>query len=545
MTYLYNKNVNPQNNNIVVSTSNPLPVTGNVAITGNVTTIDASQPSAVSAFGEPYGITITPVIQLDAIYGITDEVIQTYTSGTGSSAGGGMTTMFHASSGTSVGGYGVVRSARFMRYRPGQGALARFTAMFDQGVAGSSMRAGLTSQEQALCFGYDGTKFGILRANGGKAHIGILTINTAPTGTQSCNIVLNGVNTAVTVHSGNTINAAHEIANTPGGFPGWQAQQVDNAVVFLANTLGTKVSTFALNYISGTGTQIVGTFTNPQPGVAQTENWTYQEDWNIDCLGKANSTTSIMGPNPSGMNLNPQFLNVYQINFRWLGAGEIRYAVEDANTGSMIFVHREHYVNRHTTPHISNPSFKVGYSAFSTGATSNVTVRGASMMGAIEGDIRQNELNRSHSKSDTTLASGTLHHLFTIKNPLVTNGLAGALNGNYIVNAKELILKDISVAVQGNDPGVVYIFYNPTSFSDGYVWRSLPKNNAVYSNEVGTFDATIDTPVCQFVTAINGEAQYKLNEFRIAVPPGSQVSIAISSTSNMSRATAALVWSED
>lgn len=33
MTYLYNKNVNPQNNNVVVSTTNPLPVTGNVNAT--------------------------------------------------------------------------------------------------------------------------------------------------------------------------------------------------------------------------------------------------------------------------------------------------------------------------------------------------------------------------------------------------------------------------------------------------------------------------------------------------------------------------------
>ena len=43
MTYLFNKNVNPQNNNVVISTSNPLPVTlgsENITITGNVNFVD-------------------------------------------------------------------------------------------------------------------------------------------------------------------------------------------------------------------------------------------------------------------------------------------------------------------------------------------------------------------------------------------------------------------------------------------------------------------------------------------------------------------------
>jgi hypothetical protein len=61
----------------------------------------------------------------------------------------------------------------------------------------------------------------------------------------------------------------------------------------------------------------------------------------------------------------------------------------------------------------------------------------------------------------------------------------------------------------------------------------------------GTLDKTVDTAVCRFVTAINGESQYKLSDFRIAIPPGSWVSIGIDSTSNLSRVTAALVFSED
>ena len=551
MSYLFNANTqanvvnsiiitaNVQNNNSVVSTSNPFPVTGNIAINGTVVTVPDG-PSSTSAFGEPYAITITPVIQLDAIYGSTSEVIQTYTNGTGSTANanGGI---YQVSTGTSVGGYGVLRSKRFLRYRPGQGALCRLTAAFTPNVASTSQRAGLFNEESAIMVGWnpdasDGNtpKFGVLRATGGKAEIRTLTINSISTGSQTLSITLDGTGTfTVTgVNTSNTTLAAVAIANRVGGYPGWLVDQVDNTVVFLASTTGAKVGTYSL---TGTGT-VSGTFTQQQAGVAQTENWTYQEDFNVDKLD---------GTGPSGMTLHSQYLNVYQINFRWLGAGEIRYSIEDQATGNMIFFHREHYTNQHTLPHISQPSFKIGYVAYSLGSTTNVTVTGASMMGAIEGDIRQNELNRSTGASKTTLASGTVHHLLTLKNPYVTNGKAGALNGAYILNAKELILKDISVGTQGNDPGTVYIFYEAESFSGTHVFASQPKDNGMVSTADGTLDKTTETAVCRFVTAINGEAQYRLSDFRIAIPPGSSVSIGIESSAQTSRVAMALVFSED
>jgi uncharacterized cupin superfamily protein len=166
-------------------------------------------------------------------------------------------------------------------------------------------------------------------------------------------------------------------------------------------------------------------------------------------------------------------------------------------------------------------------------------------MGAIEGDIRQNELNRSTSVSKTSIAQNTTRHLMTVRNPYITNGKAGALNGNYIINAKEIILKDISVGTHCNDPGIVYLFYDAISFSGTHSFYSQPKDNGMLSSVDGTIDPNIDTAVCRFITAINGESQYKLSDFRIAVPPGSSISIAINSTANISRVSCALVFSED
>jgi hypothetical protein len=365
----------------------------------------------------------------------------------------------------------------------------------------------------------------------------VLTINTAPTGAQTATITLNGVAFNISITAGTTQATAVTISNA--NFTGWLVDQVDNTIVFMSTSLGAKNGTYSFSS-SGTGTLATGTFSTKQVGVAQTENWTYQENFNIDTLG-----ANIAGPNPSGMTLRSQYLNVYQINFRWLGVGEIRYAIEDQATGHMVFFHKEHYTNQYNTPHTSQPSFKIGYVAYSTGSTSNVTVTGASMMGAIEGTINQNELNRSTSVSKSSITQNTLQHLLTLRNPYVTNGQAGALNGNYVLNAKEIILKDISIGTQNTDPAIVYIFFEPTSFTGTHSYYSQPRDNGMVSTADGTFNATVDTAICQFVTAINGESQYKLSDFRIAIPPGSYISFAIKSTNNISRVSMALVFSED
>jgi len=515
-------------------------VDGNPVTNINRFPVSTTLPGSVSAFGEPYAIPITPQIQLDSIYGITSDVFQTYTSGTGAFSGAN-NALFEVRSGTSVGGYGVLRSQRFLRYRPGQGSLCRMTAMFSTPAANSIQRAGLFNQENALQFGYNGTRFGVLRASGGKAAITVLTINTAPTGSQTVTITLDGVVFTVAVTAGTTTHCATEISDRVNGYTGWLVEQVDNTVVFLANGLGAKSGTFSMSS-SGTGTLAAGTFSAKQTGVAQTENWYYQDEWNVDVLdGSLDPIT-----NPSGMLLDPTKLNIYQIQFRWLGAGMLTFSVEDQITGQLVPVHIVHYVNQHTVPHLDNPSFKIGYVAASAGSTTDLVVRGASMMGAIEGDVRQNELNRSFSASKSSLnTTGTVYHLMTIRNPLVTIGGVAQENGIYAINTKELILKDIAVAQQGNDPATIYIFYNPTTFSATHSYSTQQRNNALHSTVDGSFNIATDAAIAQFILPVNGEAQYRLVDFRIPIPPGSEVSIAISSTASIAKVTGALVWSED
>ena len=490
----------------------------------------------VSAFGEPLAISPTAVIQLDGIYGVTTDVIQLYTNGTGSVANS-VAGMFQVSSGTTQGGYGVLRSKRFMRYRPGQGIVTRFTAMFTAGVAGSNQFAGLANQENRLQFGYDGDRFGIVRSTGGRATILLMTMGTAPNATQTATITLNGVAYTVTLSSGTVEHAVTEIVNRVGGYGGWLFQQTDGAMLWLAPSLGPMNGTFSF---TSTG-NATATFTVKQAGVAQTNYWTYQEDWNIDRMDGSNTIDT----NPSGMTLDPTKLNVYQIAMRWLGAGTISYALEDQASGALVYVHREHYVNQNTRPHIDNPSFKISYTAVNTTNTSNITVKGASIYGAVEGTIFLNELTRSWSTSKSGLAQNVTHHCMSIKNSVVTNGLAGANNGNYVLNTKEAIIKSLSLSVQATDPVQVFLFFEPRSFNSVYTYYNIPYCNQLHAVDTGTFDNTLDTPIYTGLIAINGTVNIDLSAYRITVPPGSWVSMAIRSTNSISQCTCALVWSED
>ena len=490
----------------------------------------------VSAFGEPLAISPTAVIQLDGIYGVTTDVIQLYTNGTGSVANS-VSGMFQVSSGTTAGGYGVLRSKRFLRYRPGQGIVTRFTAAFTQGVEGNRQFAGLANQENRISFGYNGTRFGIVRSTGGKATILLMTMTAAPNASQTATITLNGVAYTVALTNSTVDQAVVAITNRVGGYGGWLFQQTDGAMLWLAPGLGPMNGEFSF---TSTG-NATATFEVKQAGVAQTDNWTYQEDWNVDRMDGSNTIDT----NPSGMTLDPTKLNIYQIGMRWLGAGVISYALEDQESGTIVYVHREHYVNQHERPHVDNPSFKIAYTTTNTTNTSNVTVRGASMYGAVEGTISQNELTRSWYTSKTNLAKDTTHHLMSIKNSVVTNGLAGANNGNYILNAKEAILKSLSVSVQSTDPASVYLFFEPSSFSGTYTYFNIPYCNEVHAVDTGTFNTAVDTPIYAGLLAINGTINIDLSAYRITVPPGSWVSIAIRSTNSVSQVTSALVWSED
>lgn len=494
-----------------------------------------------SAFGEPVAVPITPVIQLDGLYGLLEKNFETF-SATGGSADT-TNTLMRVQTGTSIGGYGVLRSRRAVRYRPGQGAMCRFTAAFTQsapgvGVAGYTQRAGFFTQEQALQIGYDGENFGILRQNEGKAHIETLTVTTGAGSAGNITLTLNG--TAYTVPLVDTTSDASITAAEISEYfqanhsDDWTVEHCDGVVVFLSTSIGLKNGTYSFVDTDTTGT-VVSSVTS-QTGVANVNDWTYQADFNIDTLD---------GNGPSGVILDPTKLNVYQINFRWLGAGELRFAVENPINGDMIFFHHEHYSNRNADVHIDNPSLKIGYVAASLGGTgTNVTVTGASMMGAIEGLIETTNFPTSAFRSTNhspNLSNNTLHHGLTIHNRLVFANK---------INTRELLVKSVSVSIDTNtsgNPVEILLFFEFDGLPSPSVYKVInsTQSSAFYNDTVGTLTQGTNVPIYAFFTAGQQSTTIDLDEVRLAIPPNNNLTVALRSTDTLSRIGVSVNFVED
>ena len=487
--------------------------------------------TATSAFGETLTVPVTPVVQHDAIYGIDPTKFETYTFGGGTAQS--VDSQFEVTAGATANSYGVLRSRRFVRYRPGQGCVARFTAAFSSNPVGFTQRAGFFNQEQALQIGYDHTnaKFGILRANGGKADIHNFHFTALDNG--DITLTVNGISfTAVTVAGGSIA------ANIAALVAGLKLQPLFNIlytveynsddITLLATSLGPQTGT---DTVTSTAT-VTFTSSHLQTGVAQTENWIYQENWNLDKLD---------GTGTSGVTLDPSKLNVYQINFRWLGAGEMRFAVENPLNGDMIFFHQEQYSNAYNTPHLDNPSMKIGYVAANLGnpGSGSVSVCGASMMGAIEGIVRQttNTTAATGSRSDSMNSPNSVYHILSVKNRLCYRDK---------INTRDLIAKSISAGVTTTAaaPAVLYVYYHPT-VPVNLQWKDTGAYNASYY-ATGQFIITNPPqPIAVFQFTSGSAINVDISQLFITLPPNAYLSIGVSSTSNMSAASAGLIFVED
>ncbi len=489
-----------------------------------------------SAFGENIAVQITPKIQGDAVYGLDPREFEKFTFSSSGIATNG-NSRFRVGAGTDVNSYGVIRSTNFLRYRPGQGALCRFTAAYSSNPVGFTQRVGLFNQEQAVQIGYAHTngKFGVLRANGGKSHIQGFTFSALADGNVT--VTLNGTTfTAVTLNAGtiagNIALLVQGLVSQPAFTARYVAEYDQTRIKFLATSLGPQNGTF-----NATSTTTI-TFTNTtnQTGVTQTEYWTFQEDFNLDKLD---------GTGYSGVTLDPSKLNVYQINFRWLGAGEIRYAIENPYNGDMMFFHHEHYTNKNEFPHLDNPSLKVGYVAANLGpATSGVvTCTGASFLGAIEGIVERTRLPYSvtGTRNDAMNTPGSLYHLVSLKNKLVYQNK---------INTRDLIVSRLTGSVNTvGDPAIIYIYYNP--IPTNYLrWTTQTDFNAsLYATQDSTGLFVLPTqstpPVAAFHVADNSTIDVDLSQIGLHIPPNSFISAVISSTTNITAASASFIYVED
>ena len=115
----------------------------------------------LSVFGELSTIEPHPVCQIDYVYNqINPYIITTSVAESGSVSVANQ--LLSLTTGTTNNGSASMSSVRQILYKAGQGAMARFSAIFNMGVADTSQLAGIGTTENGYFFCYYGTQFGII-----------------------------------------------------------------------------------------------------------------------------------------------------------------------------------------------------------------------------------------------------------------------------------------------------------------------------------------------------------------------------------------------
>jgi len=481
-----------------------------------------------SAYGEVSTVEVTPVIQLDALYGIDDgNDFALNSSGTGSQSVDeyGLMTI---SSGVGTGSFATLRSNRSVRYRPGQGSVARISALWPNGFQlGYQQVAGFVNQSDVLAVGYNygdsavgigtSSEFAVIRRYNSKGQVWELDVNTAASGSENLRIYLNDVGFTTTVTSGSIQFNAAQIANA-GIYTGWIVDYADDKVWFLYD--GPPVGlggSFGVTNNTGGGT-FVGVGSTIQPGSAPTDNWVYQSQFNIDNLD---------GTGPSRMVLDTSKLNIFQIQYEWLGGGKLSFAIEDYDTGSLVPFHTINYAGVNTTPSLANPSMRLGYASVNAapvvGTGTDVIVKGASMFGAIQGPIKHTSLPRAvlGTKATSTTA-GTNQHMMTLKNNRITTD--ATVN---VVNQRELILDALTAgAYMTTGKGLVLVsLYKNAKTTIIRQYQSLTSAISYSTTNTTLSSSNTGQLLANFVINSENTIVEQLGAYRIALAPFQTVSL--------------------
>jgi hypothetical protein len=327
--------------------------------------------------------------QGDFVYGIQDQtfVTSSFIGSTVTAVDG----MCELSSGVDPNGSATVQLRRGLKYRPGQGSMMRATALYDTPSAGSAQFIGAGTAESGYFIGYFGNAWGILHSQTGQREIRELEITTPVTTDEIVTVTLNGEAIAIPVTgSASTTQTAYQIAQADysqigGAAGGFLADVISSSVYFIsARSTASATGTYSV-----AGSTIAGTFTQVKAGVAQTNTFIPSSSFNVDRLD---------GTGPTGMILNPQNGNVFQIDFQYLGFGNANFSIEDPNTGFLTPFHRIKNANARTTPVLKNPNLScLATSANIAGGTTSKTLKTVSMATFIEGSVTK--LDPKYAKS--------------------------------------------------------------------------------------------------------------------------------------------------
>jgi hypothetical protein len=287
----------------------------------------------------------------------------------------------------------------------------------------------------------------------------------------------------------------------------------------IAKSVGNKTGTFS--FAAGS-TGATATVTEQTAGVAKTDDHIAQSAWNV--------TTSPFA------SFDPTKLNIYKVEYGYLGAANINFSIYNPNTGEFVLVHREKFVDTQTTTNLGSPDLKIGWTAASLGSSgTNLIVTGGSAEAAVEG---RDEVKNNAFAADNSVASvdTTLTNIITIKNRTVY--------GNRF-NLGKIFPLDVSIDNDHTKGAIVELYVNATLGGTTNYQYEDQNNSIALVDKAGT-TVTGGTLVDAFTVPKGGDAEVDLKKLSIVLNPEDTITVAAKTISGTSTAiTGAFVWQEE
>lgn len=188
--------------------------------------------------------------------------------------------------------------------------------------------------------------------------------------------------------------------------------------------------------------------------------------------------------------------NIYQIQYQWLGFGQIVYSVFNSNKQEYTVLHRTNYPNTAIEPSIYNPSVPICMMVQNTTNNTDVVIRTSSMAAFIEG--KSTKLTHRHAVDNSKT--------ITTETPILTIRAKETFEG--LVN-RALVFPDIvSMAADGTKSVKFRVYINAT-LGGTPVWADAETGDSVVEYDTAATSVSGGKLIASLITSKIGSGGFE------------------------------------
>ena len=271
------------------------------------------------------------------------------------------------------------------------------------------------------------------------------------------------------------------------------------------------------------------------------ETVTAQASWNVDVCDGSGSAA-----NPSGFSWSNK-ANPYPMQIRYPYLGDVKFYVQDPNTGRWVLFHIIKYAGSSAVPQLRNPSLQFWAQTFNVAGVTNETMYVTCMAVFVNGPLIFNGPTYGTSNKKAAVASGTETVVLSLRNATSYNGLTNQssvrLRSLTFVgdNGTGTVQFNVRVgATVGGTPAFAAIL--GSTADNGITLTSA--NSTISTDVAGT---TASAGVIKFNAHVPRQAGYvfDLTPFNLTINPGEIWSFTANPAGAATDCAVSVNWQED